>query len=43
MSSVGERQVMWQRKSKDSTRTRFGELELVDREISYIAYNRRDT
>jgi len=30
-------------KNRDISRHNFGDLELVDRELFYIAYNRRDT
>jgi hypothetical protein len=40
----GERQIMFvAKKNNDLTSTEFGKLELVDREIFFISFNRRDT
>jgi len=41
-SAFGERQTMLDNKNKNLTERNFGKLELVDKEIFFISFNRRD-
>ena len=40
---LGERQSMFATKPKTINERQFGTMELVDREIFFISFNRRDT
>ena len=41
-TSVGERQPMFEDKFKNTNMPNFGRLELVDKDLFFISFNRRD-